>query len=262
MLRKLYILVILFCSHLGPAAFAQQLKVISYNIHHGADKDEKLTLDEIGEFIKGMGADLVGLQEVDSLCNRSGNVDQMKRLSEITGMHCAFVRHFAYDGGAYGLGLLSRYPLSDIRNDRITSKVVDGQQRSLALLSAEVTIAKNKKVRLATVHFALDQQTRMIQAGETIDYLMGDIPVILTGDLNAEPDNAVLKRLGKHFSSTVPSSEYTFPVDGATKTIDYIMVSTADLDEIIQAEAHAEIHHSDHLPLSSTFLLRKASDEK
>src|SRR5690606_2164159 len=98
---------------------------------------------------------------------------------------------------------------------------------------------------------------RMIQARETIDYLTGDVPIILTGDLNAEPENDVVKSLGKYFSSTVPSSEYTFPVDGATKTIDYIMVTTADLHEIIEAEAHSEIHHSDHLPLSSTFLLRE-----
>ena len=257
MLKNTYLLIILFFIHLSPEVFSQELKVISYNIHHGADKDEKLTLDDMGEFIKSTGADLVGLQEVDSLCNRSGNVDQMKRLAEITGMYYAFVRHFAYDGGAYGLGILSRHPLSAIRNDRITSRAVDGQERSLALLSAQVTLAENKHIRFATVHFALDQATRMIQAGETIDYLMGDdIPVILTGDLNAEPENDVVKNLGKHFSSIVPSSEHTFPVDGATKTIDYIMVSTEDLEQIIQAGVHSEIQHSDHLPLSSTFLLR------
>src|SRR5690554_5602511 len=150
MLRITYLLIILFFIHLSPEVFAQKLKVISYNIHHGADKDEKMTLDEMGEFIKSTGADLVGLQEVDSLCNRSGNVDQMKRLSEITGMHYAFVKHFAYDGGAYGLGILSRYPLSDIRNDRITSKAVDGEKRSLALLSAKVALTGNREIRFAT----------------------------------------------------------------------------------------------------------------
>lgn len=257
MIRKLCILIFLVFNHFGQSMFAQELKVISYNIHHGADKDEQLMLDEMGEFIKNTGADLVGLQEVDSLCNRSGNVDQMKHLSEITGMHYAFVRHFAYDGGAYGLGILSRYPLSDIRNDRITSKAVEGEKRSLALLSAKVALADNREVRFATVHFALNQPTRVIQMNETIDYLMGDIPVILTGDLNAEPENDVVKNLGNHFFSTVPSSEYTFPVGEATKTIDYIMVSNKDLKQVIQAEVYSEIHHSDHLPLSSTFLLHE-----
>ncbi|MCG7860088.1 hypothetical protein MD537_24115, partial [Flavihumibacter sediminis] len=86
------------------------ITVMSYNIHHGADKEERNTLDSIGTFILSTKAQLVGLQEVDSVCTRSGQIDQMQRLAEITGMHFAFVRHFAYQGGAYGQGILSRYP--------------------------------------------------------------------------------------------------------------------------------------------------------
>src|SRR5690606_38471813 len=156
---------------------------------HGANKEEQLTLNEIGAFLKNTKADLVGLQEVDSMCNRSGKEDQMKELAKITGMHYAFVRHFAYDGGAYGLGVLSRYPLSEVKNDRISFISVDGKIRSLALLSAKVTLPDNKEIKFATVHFALDQPTRMIQSAETVNYLKNDIPVILTGDLNAETEN-------------------------------------------------------------------------
>src|SRR5690606_19884116 len=145
---------------------------------------------------------------------------------KITGMHYAFVRHFAYDGGAYGLGVLSRYPLSEVKNDRISSKSVDGKIRSLALLSAKVTLPDNKEIKFATVHFALDQPTRMIQSAETVNYLKNDIPVILTGDLNAETENKAIKKLETLFTNTDPSAENTFPVDVPTKKIDYIMVST------------------------------------
>lgn len=111
----------------SPTA-AQTLKLISYNIHHGTNKGGRNTLEEIGEFLKLQKADLIGLQEVDSMCNRSGIVDQMKELAALTGMHYAFARHFAYDGGAYGLGILSRYPIPGERNDRISSKSKGGEK--------------------------------------------------------------------------------------------------------------------------------------
>ena len=40
MSRKLYIVIVLLLSQFGPIVSAQELKVISYNIHHGADKEE------------------------------------------------------------------------------------------------------------------------------------------------------------------------------------------------------------------------------
>ena len=64
---------------------AQQVRIMSYNIHHGADRAENNTLDSMGYFIKETKPDLVGLQEVDSVCDRSDRQDQMKRLAEITG---------------------------------------------------------------------------------------------------------------------------------------------------------------------------------
>jgi len=234
------------------------LNIISYNIHHGANKDEVLTLDKMGEFLNTSKADLVGLQEVDSLCNRSGKSDQMKKLAEATGMHYAFARHFAYDGGSYGLGLLSAFPLSDVRKDRITSKSVNGEKRSLVLLSAIATLPDGARVRFATVHFALDQPTRIIQAREVIDYLTADgaMPVILTGDLNAEPSNEAILKLQSVFSITDTNLANTFPVYEPSKKIDYIMVSSNDLVSVKESKVFVDIAHSDHLPLWSAIQIQ------
>jgi endonuclease/exonuclease/phosphatase family metal-dependent hydrolase len=171
------------------SSYAQSLKVISYNIHHGADKKEVNTLAEMGAYIKQSQADLVGLQEVDSMCNRSGNVDQMRFLAEITGMHYAFLRHFAYDGGAYGLGILSRYPITSQQNDKITS-IKNCEKKSLALLTARISLPNGQLIDFSTVHYALDQSTRIIQAKETLAFLKTEVPLILTGDFNAEPGTA------------------------------------------------------------------------
>ncbi|WP_118194393.1 endonuclease/exonuclease/phosphatase family protein [Albibacterium indicum] len=259
-MKKLCLLIFICGFALGVNAQTKNetLEVISYNIHHGANKDEVLTIDKVGEFLKKYKVDLVGLQEVDSLCNRSGKTDQMKVLAEITGMHAAFGRHFPYDGGSYGLGLLSAFPLSDIRNDRITSKSVDGEKRSLALLSAIATLPDGRKIRFATVHFALDQPTRMLQAEEVLEFLKedGSIPVILTGDLNAKPDNEAIELLQLDFSLTDAKLGNTFPVYEADRKIDYIMVSSKNLHSVKGAKVLDKEDHSDHLPLWSAVELK------
>ncbi|WP_157501390.1 endonuclease/exonuclease/phosphatase family protein [Echinicola vietnamensis] len=230
---------------------------MSYNIHHGADKDEVLTYQEIGQFIKSSGAMIIGLQEVDSVCARSGNSDQMKVLSEITGMNAAFGRHFAYDGGAYGLGILSQYPLQDIRNDRITSIRSNGEKGTLALLSAKVALPGGQEIIFATVHFALDQETRLLQAQEVVNFLASDLPVVLTGDLNAEPDSKEIVLLKKHFLQTQEADKLTFPNDNPVKKIDYIMVSHNAIHKILASEVGVGNHLSDHLPILSVWEMTK-----
>ncbi|GGF47044.1 endonuclease/exonuclease/phosphatase family protein [Echinicola rosea] len=221
---------------------------MSYNIHHGADKNEVMTYSEIGQFLKDTGADIIGLQEVDSVCSRSEKSDQMKILSEITGMDAAFGRHFAYDGGAYGLGILSKYPLEDIRNDRITSIRSNGEKRSLALLSAKVTLPSGQQILFATVHFALDQPTRLAQAKEVLQYLDSELPVMLTGDLNAVPNSEEIKLLNTKLSNTHQEGDNTFPVDDPVKKIDYIMVSRVGF-KVLESHVVLSCQLSDHLPI-------------
>jgi endonuclease/exonuclease/phosphatase family metal-dependent hydrolase len=238
---------------------AQKVHIMSYNIHHGANKKEVNTLKEIGLFIKASGAGLIGLQEVDSMCNRSGNEDQMKKLAEITGMHYAFVRHFAYDGGAYGLGILSKYPISAIKNDRITSLPKGTEKKSLALLSAKISLPGKKEIIFSTVHFALDQPTRITQSLESIAYLKRGLPVILTGDLNSEPGQQEILQLEEvHANIGLEGTNVlTYPDEKAVKRIDYIFVSKGELKKVVSSGVNNNIHHSDHLPLMAEVVLTK-----
>ena len=254
-MMKLKIHLIVFILFSSQVTTAQSLKVITYNIHHGADKDERNTLQEIGEYIKNSNADLVGLQEVDSLCNRSGKVDQMKVLAEITGMHYVFLRHFEYDGGAYGLGILSKYPIVNQQNGTITS-MKNGEKKSLALLSTRIRFPHNKEVVFSTVHFALDQSTRLIQAGETISFLESDLPVILTGDFNAEPGTEEIDMLTGPFKMSDENLENTFPVLNPVKKIDYIWVSREVLRKVSKINIPLGILSSDHLPLEAEIIIK------
>ena len=236
---------------------AQTLKVMTYNIHHGANKANVDKLDEMASFIKASGADLVGLQEVDSVCKRSGNVDQMKYLAEATGMYFAFARHLAFDGGAYGQGILSKYPIDEIRNDRITLIKKGKKRDSRALISVRVNLPNQTKLIFASVHFALDVPSRLLQAEETISYLKTSrMPVVLTGDLNAIPDQEEIINLEKYFAKTEKEDQFTFPVDVPIKKIDYIFVSKKFFKRTIDYTVFNEIKASDHLPAMATIELR------
>jgi len=239
----------------GMIAQAQTVTVLTYNIHHGTDKDEIDQLQQMGQFIRQSGVDLVGLQEVDSVCRRSGGVDQMKKLGEITGMHYAFVRHFAYQGGAYGQGILSRYPISEIKNNRLTLLKKDSTRESLALISAVVTFPRKKNILFASAHFALDEATRMIQASETVAlFASRDMPVIFTGDLNATPEKNEIRYLDTLFTTTDPAHHLTYPADKPVKSIDYIFVNTAYFDRVLSFKV-PDVNYSDHRPAMSTFEL-------
>lgn len=238
----------------GLALSAQAITVMSYNIHHGADKDEKDQLAEIGAFIRSSGADLIGLQEVDSVCARTNGVDQMKELGRITGMHYAFVRHFAYQGGAYGMGILSRYPIIHADNKRMS--LLKSRNPSTAMISALIQVSQKLKLRFASAHFALDDSSRLVQAQEAVYYLDADRhPVILTGDLNAMPEAPEIQYLQSYFTGTDSKQIATYPAPVANKKIDYIFVRKKNLVDVKQ---HTVVVNSfsDHLPVFATINLK------
>lgn len=248
-MRKLVFIGWLFLSF--SAACAQKLHIMTYNIHHGADRNEVNTLDSIGYFIKSQNPDIVGLQEVDSVCTRSERIDQMKRLAEITGMHYAFVRHFPYQGGAYGLGILSKFPILKTENKKLELLKPGANGSSVGMLFSTIEVSKKKKILFVTAHYsAYDQATRESQVEQTFQYLKGyDLPVILTGDLNATPDNGIIQRLRESFVTVDPALNPTFPELEPTKTIDYIFVSKGNLKKVEKLSIPG-VYYSDHRPLS------------
>jgi len=237
-----------------PAAQAQELKVISYNIHHGYDAAENPRVDSLAKLIKQSGADLVGLQEVDSLCARSGQMDQARRLAELTGMHYAYARHFAWDGGSYGLGILSRFPLSRITNHRLPFRR-DTVVESRALLTAVATLPGKREVTFAVVHYSGAE--RLLQSEVTRSVLeLAGMPVILTGDLNSVPTSAVVANLRRSLKDTNLSDIETVGDANPQRKIDYVFVDAAHPWEVLEEKVF-HVDYSDHLPLMVTLRLGK-----
>lgn len=81
--------------------------------------------------------------------------------------------------------------------------------------------------------------------------------MILTGDLNAEPDKPEIKNLFKAFTDTDTSGTFTYPADQPIKKIDYILVSNPHLKKVVQHKVAYEPNASDHRPVMAEITLEK-----
>ena len=76
----------------GPGAAADTIRILAYNIHHGAGMDGILDLRRVAALIRELDPDLVALQEIDSATTRTGGVDQAAELGRLTGLTPIFGR--------------------------------------------------------------------------------------------------------------------------------------------------------------------------
>jgi endonuclease/exonuclease/phosphatase family metal-dependent hydrolase len=102
----------LFIFLFPPPITAQRkarLKVLCYNIHHALppSKKDSIDLDAIARVIIRSKPDLVALQEVDVHTRRSGPFNQAEELGRKTGLTPYFIKAIDYDGGEYGVAILS-----------------------------------------------------------------------------------------------------------------------------------------------------------
>jgi endonuclease/exonuclease/phosphatase family metal-dependent hydrolase len=227
------------------------LRFMTYNIKHG----ELSSLEDIANVIKGQSPDIVALQEVDVLTNRSGKVDQATRLGQLTGMYSAFVPSLlSYDGGQYGLALLSRYPIRSSQRIPLRSAA---EQRILALLEVEVDAQHLLPVGIS--HFGTTGSAeRLDQAADVKAALTGKPWAIFAGDLNASPSEGAITSLLQLFTDAWTrggsGSGYTHSASFPTKRIDYVMLGSAWSSPVSSSVVGAT-SQSDHRPVVSTLIL-------
>jgi endonuclease/exonuclease/phosphatase family metal-dependent hydrolase len=221
------------------------LRVMTYNIKHG----ELSSLEAIANVIKGQSPDLVALQEVDVLTNRSGKVDQAAKLGQLTGMQHAFVPALlSFDGGQYGLALLSRYPIVSSQRIALPSTA---EQRALALLEVELDPAH--VVPVGVTHFGTTGAAeRSNQAASVKAALAGKPLALLAGDLNATPSEACISSLKQLFSDAWArggsGNGYTISASLPTKRIDYVLLGSAWTSPV-SAQVVGASSQSDHRPV-------------
>lgn len=239
---------------------AGSARIMVYNIHAGKDAAGLDNLAGVAELVRRTGADLVLLQEVDRGTRRSGSIDQPAVLAERTGFHVAFGSALDYDGGKYGVAILSRWPI--VSDTLIHLPVTPPQERaggSQEPRGALRVVVASPAGRLALINTHLDpmgDDRWRRQEADTIVSLAAQARrsepmVIVGGDFNSTPESAVQGAvraggLRDAWTTCAAGDGFTYPVDAPTKRIDYLFV-TGDIG--CAGARVVETRASDHRPL-------------
>jgi endonuclease/exonuclease/phosphatase family metal-dependent hydrolase len=172
--------ILLMCAM--SALAGEEIRLLSFNVRHGVALDGSPALDRQVAIINRVGAAVVGLQEIDNKCSRSGKVDQAAAFAEKTGTSAHFGKFMDYGGGRYGMAMLSKYEVVSAKN----LVLPEGREPRIAIILELVTPQKNRLL-VANVHFDwTDTALRKPQAEALLAYLdTQDLPAIVLGDYNA-----------------------------------------------------------------------------
>jgi endonuclease/exonuclease/phosphatase family metal-dependent hydrolase len=194
------------------------IRVLTYNIRHGEGRDRVLDLTRTAEAMKKAQPDIVALQEVDRLTNRSGGVDQLAELARLMGMHAEFGRAMAYDDGEYGVGVLSRWPIQSVETNLLPSSEYYEQRTSL---SVRVRAGEHGPDFLFTsAHLSTSREVgdALGQAKRLNELLVAGhgVPSILAGDFNAGSDSEVMRVFAAEWTIAAPPAPQPAPPTATT----------------------------------------------
>ena len=236
----------------SPANAAKKsLRVMTYNIHVGVGMDKKLDLQRIADVINREQPDLVGLQEVDRGVRRTEGKDEIVELAAMTRMEFAFAPNLDFQGGKYGVAILSRFPLKNTVH-RMFENRRETERRGMLRTEIEVD---RRTVTFVTTH--LDYQFEDGRLFETQQLMnnLADVtgPLIVVADLNDVPDGSSYKLMRTKFddawvTSRAKGDGFSYPADTPVKRIDHIFYRTGERVRAKKAWTVATLA-SDHIPV-------------
>jgi endonuclease/exonuclease/phosphatase family metal-dependent hydrolase len=226
------------------------LRILTYNIHHGEGLDGRFDLPRLAGIMTSEAPDLIALQEVDRGTKRANGVDQLTELSRLTGMYGVFGKAMDYQGGAYGVAVLSRTPIGRVTNRRLPGSP-EREPRTALTVELDLRTA-GPRVSFTTTH--LDQGRDLMDQVAQASYLAAGLSAgsgdahILAGDLNTRPDTLTMQILARRWTDTFAEP----PPDAngrPRRRIDYVMVQPAASWRTTEARYIDAPLASDHQPV-------------
>ena len=155
---------------------SMDITLVSLNIKHGAEG-----LETIAAAIRELSPDIVGLQEVDVFCERSGYADEVTELARLAGYpYHAFARAIPLGSGEYGTALLSRFPIETFDVTPLDSGYGEPRALGHAVIDAE-----GIRLDVFVTHLSFEDRDVRIGQLKTIAARLKECSrYILLGDLN------------------------------------------------------------------------------
>src|SRR5262245_26888602 len=115
------------------------MRVATYNVHGCVGTDRRRSERRIADVIAELGADLVGLQELDRAGQPSANVNQAEMIADQLGWFHCYHPSTRKRCGDQGNGVLSRFPLRLRRAAKLPGKSPPYCPEDRAVIEIEVT---------------------------------------------------------------------------------------------------------------------------
>lgn len=180
------------------------LRIMSYNIRNGRGMDDLSDFERTADAINKACPDVVALQEIDSVTGRSGGIDVLRELAERTLMHRVYAPAIHYDGGKYGIGMLSKEKPVNFH-----TVALPGREEARTLLIVEF-----EKYIYCCTHLSLTEEDRMLSLPILFkEAAAANKPLFIAGDMNAHPDSEFIRALQDKFIILTDTKQFTFPAD-------------------------------------------------
>ena len=232
---------------------SNNLRVMSYNIHHGLGIDGKLDLNRIARLINNWGPDLIALQEVDNMTSRSNFMNETDTLASRTNMYSVFGKNVEVFGGEYGNAVLSKYPIVHSENRKLP-RDGNSEQRGILAVWIQLKYKDDLTVFISTHFDHREKETERLKSVEKIKFWIdrGDFgdDLIIAGDLNDTPSSKAILKINSFCDGSNQSKYYkTYPSQNPVKQIDYVYTYKKGkylIDDYHVVDAPI---FSDHLPI-------------
>ena len=238
----------------GPHDVPCGFSVASYNIHKYVGIDGKFDPERVTRVIKELKAEIVGLQEIDSLFYR----DQPFPISQRAGLEVVLGPTRRNHKGHYGNALLTSYTVQEVR--RIDLSVYGRSPRGA--LDVDLLI-KGETVRVIVAHLGLGLRERRKQIRRLLDIFCSerDKMEIMLGDFNEwVPVRNSLGRVHNFFGKSPVLK--TFPSFMPVLPLDRIWVRP--MESLVSMSTHKtplSRKASDHLPVKAVLVHGKTNGD-
>ena len=248
-----------------------RMRVLQWNLHHGVGTDGKYDIDRIATWMATMKPDIIMLNEVEKFTSW-GNEDQPARYKALmqakTGRtwYVLFAQEFgAWTSNGKGHVILSTYPLQSTNFLDMSWDRVGAQAR---------IVVNGRTISLLITHLDPDSTSRRLTQAQQMISWSTTAPEnrILTGDMNAWPDQSSIAEYNKTYNDSWAVAELAGKATafsgsnpfGATKNgrIDYIFYSKNAANLVVVSSQVYDTRNSsgamasDHRPVVTTFDVR------
>jgi endonuclease/exonuclease/phosphatase family metal-dependent hydrolase len=221
------------------------LTVATYNIHRCIGRDRKLRPDRIVQVLKELRADVIALQEVETVDD--GGLDLLEHFADETGLAAIAGHNIFRHGVRYGNALLTRLPVLTLARPDLS---YPGRERRGAIDA--VLDWAGTPLHVVATHLGLSGRERrwqLVHLLKRYDSGAGAVDVLL-GDINEWRRRGPAQRCLDSYFSTPPFAPATFPAAWPLLALDQVRVRPRCLLQDLAVHASPLARQaSDHLPL-------------